>query len=363
MAKLPAMHLYTGDWKKDQDLSKCSAATRGAWIDWLCAMHDDDRSGQVGGTIDGLAKIARCTPDECQMALWELALNNAADIQIECPDAVRNLSADCPRFVRDLSGLFPDGFRTYVTVINRRMSREYSERHKSLSRKQKERDRKRASRLESQQSHDDCHEIVTPPLSSSSSTSVPPPTCPHDVTPLSEGTWEGEEGAIGVGLRRRGVNATRSCIDAAKAAGMSPADVVAIFAEFDETPGAYDAGALYQRVAGELAGWPPPSKAAETQKRQAADVAKQLQLEAQRKADAEQAALEARAKSEQESKFGAIVDGLSCDDQRKLLRRHAETEASAKFDCTRVKPGKPIGTLRERLLDLVELEASESFAS
>lgn len=362
--KLPAMHLYTGDWKKDQDLSKCSAATRGAWIDLLCAMHDDDRSGHVGGTIDGLAKVARCTPDEMQMTLWELALNDAADVEVECPDGVRRLSADCPRFVRDLSGLFPQGVGTYVTVINRRMSREYQERTKSLSRKQKERDRRRASRSKSQEGHGDCHEKVTRPLSSSTSTSVPSPTCPQDVTPVSEDPWGGVVGD----LLAVGIVAANATVETAKANRCPPELVAAVIEHWRANVPAWGEGALVERIRNlqpghdPRTGWPAISKAAEAEKRTAENAAKLARQLATRDAHEAEREQNAKAREELESRFGTIVDAMTCDDQRAIIRRHAESEAAAKFDCSRVKPGKPIGTVREKLFELLQLEQAETFA-
>lgn len=108
MAKLPAMQWYTGDWKKDPELSMCSPATRGIWADILCAMHEADRCGKITGTITQLARIARCSIEEMRAAAVELDETKAADVTF-CHEN--------------------------VTLINRRMASEYKERKSALARK------------------------------------------------------------------------------------------------------------------------------------------------------------------------------------------------------------------------------------
>lgn len=101
MSKPPAFQYYTGDHFKDPQLSMCSLATRGVWFDFLCAMHECGRSGQVSGTVEQLSRIARCTTAEIRVALDELKLTRTAEV------SERN---------------------EIVTVINRRMKREARER-------------------------------------------------------------------------------------------------------------------------------------------------------------------------------------------------------------------------------------------
>jgi hypothetical protein len=95
---------YTGDWKKDPDLSKCSAATRGIWIDLLCAMHENGRTGIITGTVHELAQMCRCSAPEMHVALAELKRNKTAHVQ------------KCPRL--------SNGYQ----VTNRRMNREHKDR-------------------------------------------------------------------------------------------------------------------------------------------------------------------------------------------------------------------------------------------
>lgn len=81
--KLPYLPLYTGDWRKDIKLTACTPATRGVWIDLLCAMHDEDRTGELRGTAEWFAILARCSASEVVQALTELQTKGAADVARE----------------------------------------------------------------------------------------------------------------------------------------------------------------------------------------------------------------------------------------------------------------------------------------
>lgn len=165
--KRPALLWYTGDWLKDPHLAICSPATRGIWMDALCLMHENGESGTITGTVVGLARACRCSPQEFSSAVDEL-----------------EVSGVCPRIVRGNSG----GSHETVTLINRRMVRESEERKSARQRKMRERERKRDDR-----SHD-CHKDVTLPLSVTSS--VSPSVTGKEETPhgVSSGSPFGEGG-------------------------------------------------------------------------------------------------------------------------------------------------------------------------
>lgn len=122
--KLPYMPFFVGDWKKDPELSLCTPATRGVWIDLLCAMHEAGRVGSLRGTREQLARLSRCVPADLDHALTDLQATGAA-----CVESDRN---------------------GVVTVTNRRMSREA---------KQREVDNLRQARHRGSRSS---HEGVTP---------------------------------------------------------------------------------------------------------------------------------------------------------------------------------------------------------
>lgn len=79
MANQPYLPLYTGDWKKDPELSACSLATRGVWIDLLCSIHDG-HIGQITGTPDQLSRSCRCDAASMASALHELQATGAANV-------------------------------------------------------------------------------------------------------------------------------------------------------------------------------------------------------------------------------------------------------------------------------------------
>jgi len=80
MAKMPYLPLYTGDWLKDPRLTMCQPASRGVWIDLLCAMHELDRCGELCGTAEELAALARCSTVQLLQALTDLQNKRAAEV-------------------------------------------------------------------------------------------------------------------------------------------------------------------------------------------------------------------------------------------------------------------------------------------
>jgi hypothetical protein len=114
--KLPAFLFYPGDWMKDPQLRACSPAARGIWIDLLCAMHENGRTGTVTGTIKELAQFCSCNPREMQYALDELKRLKTAHVTF----GIKN-----------------------VTVANRRMQREHNLREANKLRMRKLRQKQR----------------------------------------------------------------------------------------------------------------------------------------------------------------------------------------------------------------------------
>lgn len=76
--KQPWFKFYTGDWLKDPQLSLCTPATRGVWIDLLSAMHEAGRVGSLSGTIEQLSRLARCVPADLALALTDMQTTGAA---------------------------------------------------------------------------------------------------------------------------------------------------------------------------------------------------------------------------------------------------------------------------------------------
>lgn len=80
MSKQPYIAFYTGDWLKDPRLSLCAPATRGVWIDLICALHELPTGGSVSGTAEQLARLCRCTVSDMHSAISELRTTQTADI-------------------------------------------------------------------------------------------------------------------------------------------------------------------------------------------------------------------------------------------------------------------------------------------
>lgn len=128
----------------------CSPATRGIWIDLICAMWENEESGEIEGTVVQLARAVACFPEEMETALYELSETGAADVSARDICVTRHAKLIESNVV--------------VTVVNRRMSR--GEKAKQGARLRQQRKRQR----------DGGHAAVTEnsrsPSSSSSSTSV-----------------------------------------------------------------------------------------------------------------------------------------------------------------------------------------------
>lgn len=116
--KLPWMKWFAADWLNDPQLSLCTPATRGVWSDLVSVMHLSGQTGELSGTSDQLARVARCSAAELAHALTDLRTTGAAD-------------------VTERNGI--------VTVVNRRMSREHKKRQADAARQDRAR-RRRQSR-------------------------------------------------------------------------------------------------------------------------------------------------------------------------------------------------------------------------
>lgn len=140
------MQFYTGDWLKSPDLTICSPETRGIWMDFLCVMHERDRSGVIAGTREQLARLGRCSAVHLDHALSELQTSGAAS-------------------VTERSGI--------VTVLNRRMNREAKEREANALRQARHRGSKSSNGLITSLYEDEDEDEVTSPKKRSAKFSPP----------------------------------------------------------------------------------------------------------------------------------------------------------------------------------------------
>lgn len=143
--KLPWIKFFPGDWLKDPKLSLCTHATRGIWMDLICAMHEDGQSGQLIGTLEQLARIARCLPSDMAIALAEIQRTGTGDVTL------------CNRNVTKKIAVFGGDVTEMYTVCNRRMKSEA---------KAREQTRKRVSKMRCNaavtKQNEPCNASVTP---------------------------------------------------------------------------------------------------------------------------------------------------------------------------------------------------------
>lgn len=138
----PAFQIYPADILRSADLRKCTWATRGIWWDILCLMWFEQEQGKLEGTKTELCRLIGCSTKELNQFIKEAVTKMFANVTV------------CDK---------------KVTIINRRMHKDYIQRIGSKTRMRQLRQRRQG----------DGYTDVTPP--SSSSTSVNP------LTPLKGG--------------------------------------------------------------------------------------------------------------------------------------------------------------------------------
>ena len=83
---------------KDPAISLCTPATRGVWIDLLCAMHELGRSGELRGTTDQIARVARCSTAELAQALGNAAGGLPFSLLIDAQGRIRHRKMGATHF-------------------------------------------------------------------------------------------------------------------------------------------------------------------------------------------------------------------------------------------------------------------------
>lgn len=117
----PSLQWYPKDWKSDSDLDKCSVSTRGCWWEWLQSMWLDD-TFEVTGTFVELARVAKCTSEQAQKAVKELGRHKAAEVTaLPCVTKRGQI----------------------VTIMSRRLKREWDERKSNADKQKRYREGKR----------------------------------------------------------------------------------------------------------------------------------------------------------------------------------------------------------------------------
>lgn len=122
MGKQPAFWFYPGDWV--QDTRPLSLAAKGAWIDLLCAMWRAPRRGALALSLTGYARLLGATVEQARLVLDELIALGVCDADVAALSQVTAPHAP-------------------VTLVNRRMQREESQKHSGRLRSRRYRRRLR----------------------------------------------------------------------------------------------------------------------------------------------------------------------------------------------------------------------------
>ena len=107
--KLPAIHLYIGDWLRDH-IADCSLAAQGLWLRIMFIMHDSERYGylcrdSLSIPLESIARRCGCTPDQFNTLFAELT---SAGVPSKTPEGIiysRRMVRDAEiRQIRSKSG-------------------------------------------------------------------------------------------------------------------------------------------------------------------------------------------------------------------------------------------------------------------
>lgn len=92
-------------WRNSPELRKCSLETRGFWIDCIAIMRDV-HNPTMEGTVQDIARMIGCFPDEVSRCVNELRRNNVADVTpvtILNGDVTVNVTLTSRRYKRELT--------------------------------------------------------------------------------------------------------------------------------------------------------------------------------------------------------------------------------------------------------------------
>jgi hypothetical protein len=153
--KYPWFKFWPDAWLSDPDLSCCSMATQGVWINCLAQIHKQAEGGSITRTVGQFARMFRLTNTELIVALDELADTGTAQINyIRTHPETGELLVDNPvdKFTEDLikSNLSQFGGngeklnysdQVFVSILSRRMKRDQIKRDTERLRKRRVRDK------------------------------------------------------------------------------------------------------------------------------------------------------------------------------------------------------------------------------
>ncbi len=150
MGKAPAFQFYVSDWMIDTRTLSLSA--KGAWIDLLCAMWHSQTRGMLSLTWLGYARLLGVTVDQAKAVISELIDMRVCDYEVEEEGCNGNCNANVTVNVTQKTGqnvtqkmLHVTECNGNVTLINRRMFREYKESKNSKLRVYKHREKRKCN--------------------------------------------------------------------------------------------------------------------------------------------------------------------------------------------------------------------------
>jgi hypothetical protein len=122
-------------WRSDEGLALLRPASRDFWHEAVLVMWKAGQRGVLSGSVNDLAKLCRSSPPEARAAILEIKARNVADVFVAVDEK--------PVEVRDENIV---GNRT-VTLVNRKMAREWGDREKTRQKVAKCRENKRRRKL------------------------------------------------------------------------------------------------------------------------------------------------------------------------------------------------------------------------
>lgn len=82
--KRPSFQFYPGDWTGNSNLRRCTHAEKGAWLDVMCLMHDQEEYGVLRWPLKEIALAAGC-PVALIKALVTKGVLKGADVHLDEP--------------------------------------------------------------------------------------------------------------------------------------------------------------------------------------------------------------------------------------------------------------------------------------
>jgi hypothetical protein len=150
--KKATLDLFPGDVLRD--IAPLSATARGVWLQFLLFAHSDGATGRKTLRSDAWTRALGCTQEELKNSITEIAKTEVGIVEVN-GQKIDDVTT-CPKLSQ---GILCD-----VTLINRRMEREYKKRENDRLRKQSQR--------ESQQ----CHSNVPSRTRAGTPSPSPPPS-------------------------------------------------------------------------------------------------------------------------------------------------------------------------------------------